>query len=82
MARISLATVHRATSLPSREMRDADSSFERFYPGKLSTRARRNMVLKVEVRRVFDDNFRVYGVRSVWQQLRPDMAKAEGMLLW
>jgi putative transposase len=33
-------------------------------------RARRDMVLKVEARRVFDDKFQVYGVRKVWQQLR------------
>src|SRR5262249_15106991 len=26
--------------------------------------------LKLEVRRVFDDNFHVYGVRKVWRQLR------------
>ena len=28
----------------------------------------RNM--KIEVRRVFEDNFRVYGARKVWRQLR------------
>ena len=26
--------------------------------------------LKIEVRRVFEENFRVYGVRKVWRQLQ------------
>ena len=39
-------------------------------PEKLSARAKRDAVLKVEVRRVFEENFRVYGVRKVWRQLR------------
>jgi transposase InsO family protein len=39
-------------------------------PEKLSARAKRDAVLKVEVRRVFDENFRVYGVRKIWRQLR------------
>jgi hypothetical protein len=38
--------------------------------GKLSARARRDMALKVEVRRVFDESFQVYGVRKVWRQLQ------------
>jgi hypothetical protein len=37
---------------------------------KLSARARQDAALKIEVRRVFDENFRVYGVRKVWRQLR------------
>lgn len=36
---------------------------------KLSARARRDMALKIEVRRVFEAHFRVYGVRKVWRQL-------------
>jgi transposase InsO family protein len=36
----------------------------------LSARARRDATLKGEVRRVFEANFRVYGVRKVWHQLR------------
>jgi len=28
------------------------------------------MALKIEIRRVFDENFRVYGVRKVWRQLQ------------
>ena len=37
---------------------------------KLSDRARRDAALRIEVRRVFDANFRVYGVRKIWRQLR------------
>ncbi len=32
-------------------------------------RARRDAVLREKIRRVFDDNFQVYGVRKVWRQL-------------
>ena len=39
-------------------------------PLRLSARARRDLALRVEVRRVFDANYRVYGVRKVWRQLR------------
>ncbi len=39
-------------------------------PLRLSARARRDVALRVEVRRVFDVNYRVYGVRKVWRQLR------------
>ena len=38
-------------------------------PSRLSARARRDLALRVEVRRVFDANYRVYGVRKVWRQL-------------
>ena len=36
---------------------------------KGSARARREAVLREKIRRVFDDNFQVYGVRKVWRQL-------------
>ena len=39
-------------------------------PSGLSARARRDAALKIEVRRVFKENFSVYGVRKVWRQLR------------
>ena len=39
-------------------------------PAKLSARARQDTALKIEVRRVFDQNFSVYGVRKVWRQLK------------
>jgi putative transposase len=35
----------------------------------LSARRRRDEELKVEIRRVHDDNFGVYGARKVWRQL-------------
>jgi putative transposase len=38
-------------------------------PEKLPRRAKRDAALKTEIRRVFDENFRVYGVRKVWRQL-------------
>jgi putative transposase len=38
-------------------------------PGKLPARARRDATLKSEIRRVYEENFRVYGVRKVWRQL-------------
>ena len=37
---------------------------------RLSVRARRDVSLKIEIRRVFDANYRVYGVRKVWRQLQ------------
>jgi|GraSoiStandDraft_30_1057271.scaffolds.fasta_scaffold936483_2 hypothetical protein len=39
-------------------------------PARLSARARQDAALKIEVRRVFDENFRVYGVRKIWRQLK------------
>ncbi|MEQ9315894.1 MAG: IS3 family transposase, partial [Henriciella sp.] len=38
-------------------------------PTRRSVRARRDGVLKVEIARVFKENFEVYGVRKVWRQL-------------
>ena len=43
---------------------------KRIDPSRLSARARRDAALNDEVRRVFDANFRVYGVRKVWRQLQ------------
>ncbi|TAT99712.1 IS3 family transposase [Rhizobium ruizarguesonis] len=37
---------------------------------RLSIRARRDISLKIEIRRVFEQNYRVYGVRKVWRQLK------------
>ena len=39
-------------------------------PAKLSARAKRDAALKIEIRRVFEENFGVYGVRKVWRQLK------------
>ncbi|EEX12525.1 integrase, catalytic region [Citreicella sp. SE45] len=38
-------------------------------PARLSDRARRDAVLRPEIERVFEENWRVYGVRKVWRQL-------------
>src|SRR5437868_5397061 len=38
-------------------------------PAKLPARSRRDLVLPAEIRRVFEANLRVYGVRKVWRQL-------------
>jgi putative transposase len=38
-------------------------------PGKLPPRTRRDAALKIEIGRVYEANFRVYGVRKVWRQL-------------
>ena len=39
-------------------------------PDRRSARAQRDEGLKLEIQRVWDDNFRVYGVRKVWRQLK------------
>jgi putative transposase len=43
---------------------------QRVEPTKRSARARRDAALRPEVRGVFEENFRVYGVRKVWRQMR------------
>jgi putative transposase len=47
-----------------------DHAAKRADPSKLSARARRDGALKSEVRRVFEENFHVYGTRKVWRQLK------------
>ncbi len=39
-------------------------------PERAPPRVRRDVALSVEIRRVFDDNYKVYGVRKVWRQLK------------
>ncbi|RIX96850.1 IS3 family transposase [Aureimonas flava] len=39
-------------------------------PSRLPARAKRDAVLKADVRRVFNENFGVYGVRKVWRQMK------------
>lgn len=39
-------------------------------PSKLPARAKRDAELCDEIQRVWEENFRVYGVRKVWRQLR------------
>jgi hypothetical protein len=41
-------------------------------PDRLPRRAKRDAELSVQIRRVFDENFGVYGVRKVWKQLARD----------
>ncbi len=38
-------------------------------PSRLPPRVRRDRELEVEIRRVWEENFRVYGARKVWRQL-------------
>ena len=38
-------------------------------PGRLPLRSQRDMALKPEIRRVWDENFQVYGAEKVWRQL-------------
>lgn len=40
------------------------------HPERASNRAKRDAVLLPEVKRVWDDNLKVYGERKVWHQLR------------
>src|SRR5262245_66639518 len=50
-------------------------------PTRLSARARRDNALMPEVRRVFEENFGVYGVRKGWRQLKReghDVARCTG----
>src|SRR5690554_4101906 len=47
-----------------------DHRSKRADPMRQSTRARRDEALRPEVRRVFEENWGVYGVRKVWRQLR------------
>jgi transposase InsO family protein len=39
-------------------------------PAKMPERAKRDERLEIEVQRVFEENFSVYGVRKVWRQLQ------------
>src|SRR3974390_804013 len=41
-------------------------------PAKLSARAKQDAIRKIKIRRVFAQNFDVYGVRKVWRQLRQE----------
>jgi len=39
-------------------------------PGRLPARAQRDATLRESIRRVWDENYQVYGVRKVWRQLQ------------
>jgi transposase InsO family protein len=45
-------------------------------PGRLPARQRRDTWLEVEIQRVWEANFRVYGVRKVWKQLNREQIRA------
>ena len=47
-----------------------DHLAKRADPARRSDRARRDEEPRPEIRRVFEDNWSVYGVRKVWCQLR------------
>ncbi len=47
-----------------------DHMAKRANPDMLSDRAKRDMALKPEIERVWKQNYRVYGVRKVWHQMR------------
>ena len=66
-------TVHGVEPI-CRELPIAPSTYHahaarRVDPSKVSARARRDAVLRGHIRRVWEENFRVYGVRKVWRQL-------------
>jgi putative transposase len=44
-------------------------------PSRLSRRVKRDAVLCSEIRRVWEENFRVYGVRKIWRQLNREGTK-------
>jgi putative transposase len=46
-----------------------DYAARRRDPDRLPPRARRDALLRAQIRRVWEENFRVYGVRKVWRQL-------------
>jgi len=39
-------------------------------PERLPARAKRDAMLRIDIRRVWDSNFQVYGIRKVWRQLK------------
>jgi len=46
-----------------------DNVAKRLDVDRLSIRDRTDVALKIEIRRVFEAHFRVYGVRKLWRQL-------------
>ena len=55
--------------LPIAPSTDHKHVAQRLDPLRLSARARRDIMLKPEIARVFAGNFAVYGVRKVWRQM-------------
>ena len=54
--------------MPFRAEREAFAHGKRADPARLSDRARHDEALRPEIRRVFEENWRVCGVRKVWRQ--------------
>ncbi|RAK07801.1 helix-turn-helix protein [Salipiger aestuarii] len=55
--------------LPIAPSTSYDHLAKRADPARLSDRARRDEALRPEILRVFEENWRVYGVRKIWRQL-------------
>ena len=49
---------------------------QRADPARQSTRARYDAALQLDIKRVWEANFQVYGVRKVWRQLRREAIAA------
>jgi hypothetical protein len=47
-----------------------ENAAKRLDVDRLSVRARNDIGMKIEIRRVFNENFQVYGVRKVWRQFQ------------
>jgi putative transposase len=47
-----------------------DHGAKRHDPSRESAQAKRDKLLKIEIQRVFEQNFSVYGVGKVWRQLK------------
>ena len=75
---VSFIDMHRAeygvepicTVLPIAPSTYYDHLAKRADPARWSDRARRDAALRPEILRVFEENWRVYGVRKVWRQLQ------------
>jgi len=57
------------TQLPIAPSTYYESKAREADPSRLPPRVRRDIELSGEIRRVYDENFRVYGARKVWRQL-------------
>jgi len=57
------------TQLPVAPSTYYESKAREADPSRLPPRAQRDVELSGEIRRVYDENFRVYGARKVWRQL-------------
>ncbi|WP_097374434.1 IS3 family transposase [Pacificitalea manganoxidans] len=57
------------TVLPIAPSTYYDHLAKRADPMRLSDRARRDAALRPEIKRVWEENYKVYGVRKVWRQL-------------